>query len=158
MPKLDTPTARAVNNAEGSASTLFEEDEYVLKLDKVEVASRPDKNGDPAWIWTFTAQSGQVTGDKFKGKSLRQRTGLAENQLWYLKMFFDAFEVKPNVNTDTLLGKEVKGIIGQREIQAGPRKGQMASDIQTLLPLSASTGDDEKWDDDKADEDEEPDF
>src|SRR5215831_11445442 len=104
MPKLDTTTARAVNSAESNASALLEEDEYVLKLDKCEVAPRPDKNGDSAWIWTFTVQSGQVTGDKFKGKSLRQRTGLADNQLWYLKMFFEAFEVKPNVNTDTLLG------------------------------------------------------
>lgn len=157
MPKLDTKTAKAVNNAEGTAFTLLDEDEYVLKLDKVEVSPRPDRNGNSYWIWSFTVQSGQVTGDKYKGKPIRTNTGFSENQLWFAKMVFDAFEAKPNVDTDTLLGKEVKAIVGQREIQAGPRKGQLSNDIQTMLPVSADSGDDEEWDSDGKDSEQQAD-
>ena len=154
MPKLDTATAKAVAKAEGSGSALLDEDEYVLKLDKVVVSPKPDKNGNGYWIWTFSVQSGQLTGDKFKGKTLRANTGFGENQAWFLKMFFEAFEVKPNVDTDTILGKEVKGIVGQREIQQGARKGQMASDLQTLLPVGSDPdGDDSDDADDDADDD-----
>lgn len=156
MPKLDNTVAKKVNSAEGGAA-LLDEDEYVLKLDKVVVSPKPDKNGNSYWIWTFSVQSGQLTGDKFKGKTQQARTFWSDESMWFGKMFFDAFGVKPNVDTDTLLGSEVKGIIGHREIQAGQRKGQMASDIQTLLPLTASTDDDD-WADDDKDKDEEPDF
>ncbi|HUN38451.1 MAG TPA: hypothetical protein VMU95_41200 [Trebonia sp.] len=154
MPKLDAATAKAVAKAEGSGSALLDEDEYVLKLDKVVVSPKPDVNGNGYWIWTFSVVSGQLTGDKFKGKTIRANTGFAENQAWFLKMFFEAFEVKPNVDTDILLGKEVKGIVGQREIQKGARKGQMASDLQTLLPVgSNSDGEDDDSDDDADDDD-----
>jgi len=145
MPQLDQKTARQVHNAEGSSFTLIDEDEYVLRLDKVVVSSKPDKNGNPYWIWTFSVVSGQTTGDKFKGKPVRANTGWAEDQQWFGKMFFEAFGVKPNANTDTLLGKEVKGLVGQREIQAGARKGQLTNDVQTLMSRDAE-GDDDNWD------------
>ena len=51
MPKLDRETAKAVNDAEGSAYTLLDEDKYRLRLDKVVVAPKPDKNGNTFWIW-----------------------------------------------------------------------------------------------------------
>ena len=145
MPKLDRETAKAVHEAEGSAYTLLDEDEYLVKLDKVAIADKPDKNGNTYWIWTFTVISGQMTGDKFKGKQLGTNTGFSENQLWFAKMVFDAFEVNPNVDTDTLLGKEVKALVGQREIQQGRNKGKMSNDVQTLLPASASAEADDDW-------------
>lgn len=153
MPKLDNETARAVNKAEGSATTLVDEDEYVLKLDKVVVSPKPDTNGNQYWVWTFTIQSGEITKDKFKGKSQRTQTGWAENQHWFAKMVFDAFGVKPNVDTDTILGHEVKALIGQREIQKGSRKGQLANDIQQLMPLDAGGDKGDDWADDSKDGD-----
>lgn len=154
MPKLDTNTAKAVHKAEGSAFTLLEEDQYTLKLDKVEVAAKPDKNGNAYWWWHFSVVSGQTTGDKFKGKGIRTSTGFSEDQLWFAKMVFEAFEAKPNVDTDTLLGKEVVGLVGQREIQAGARKGQLSNDITTLMSVEAAkAGDDDAWDDDAKDKD-----
>jgi hypothetical protein len=162
--KLDNKTAKAVHSAEGSTFTLLPEDEYILKLDKVSVASKPDRNGQSYWVWDFTVVSGQTTAEEFKGKPLRTNTGFSENQLWFAKMVFEAFEAKPNVDTDTLLGKEVKAIVGQREIQAGARKGQLSNDIQTLLPVTAG-GDDDNWDEGDAKDkggapadDDEPDF
>lgn len=157
MPKLDTKTARQVANAEGSSFTLLDEDEYVLKLDSVKVSEKPDRNGNAYWIWSFTVQSGQVTGDKFKGKTMRSNTGLAENQLWFLKMFFEAFEAKPNVNTDDLVGKEVKAIVGQSEIQSGARKGQLRNDINTMLPVTAESGSGDDWADEGEKDDEDDD-
>lgn len=166
MPKLDNKTARQVKNAEGSAIVLVDEDEYVLKLDKVVVSDKLDKNNNTYWVWTWTIQSGQTTGDKFKGKSLRCTTGFSENQLWFAKMVFEAFEAPANVDTDTLLGKEVKALVGQREIQGGARKGQLTNDISALYPVSGD-GDDDEWDDDSKDDkdagsaddaDDDPDF
>jgi hypothetical protein len=169
MPKLDNTTAKKVNQAEGSGFTLVDEDQYRIKLDKVIVSPKPDVNGNTYWIWTFSIVSGQTTGDKFKGKSLRTNTGFTENQAWYPKMIFDAFGVKPNVDTDTLLGQEVLAIVGQAEVQKGARKGQMRNEIQTFMSLDSETDDD--WDDDEPstdakdskgsaddDSDDEPDF
>jgi len=166
MPKLDNATARVVNKAEGTGFTLVDEDQYKVKLEKVTVSPKPDKNGNTYWIWGWSIVSGQTTGDKFKGKSLRTNTGLTESQAWYIKMIFDAFGVKPNVDTDTLLGKEVYSIVGQGEITAGARKGQMRNEMQTFMSLDSAT--DDNWDDDPEDaakevagapaDDDEPDF
>jgi len=157
VPKLDNDTAKAVNKAEGSSFTLLDEDEYVLQLDKVVVSTKADVNGNYPWIWTFSVISGQITGDKFKGKTSRTNTGWAENQHWFAKMVFDAFGVKPNVDTDTLLGKQVKAVIVQREIQVGRNKGKMSNDIQTLLPFTTDEGGDDGWAD-EGDDTSEPDF
>ncbi len=147
MPKLDNATARVVNKAEGTGFTLVDEDQYKVKLEKVIVSPKEDKNGNTYWVWSFSIVSGQTTGDKFKGKSLRTNTGLTEGQAWYIKMIFDAFGVKPNVDTDTLLGKEVYAIVGQGEITAGARKGQMRNEMQTFMSLDSAV--DDNWDDDE---------
>ena len=163
MPKLDNATAKKVNQAEGSGTTLLDEDQYKVKLEKVIVSPKPDKNGNSYWVWTFSVVSGQTTGDKFKGKQLRTNTGLSDNQFWYMKMIFDAFGAKPNVDTDTLLGQEVLSIVTQGEIQAGPRKGQTRNEMSSFEAVGSGDGDDDNWDDDStdggaADEDSEPDF
>lgn len=167
IPKLDNPTARTVAKAEGSGSTLLDEDQYRLKLEKVIVAPKPDKNGDAYWVWTWQVVSGQTTGDRFKGKSTRCATWFLEDRAWYPKMIFEAFGVKPNVDTDTLLGKEVLAIVTQSEITSGSRKGQMGNDISTFMSPDSATDDD--WDDEDEsaakdaagapeDDDGEPDF
>jgi hypothetical protein len=137
MPRLDTATARVVNKAEGSSFTLLDEDLYLLKLTKCVVSTKPDRNGNTYWIWSWEVSRGQTSEDKFKGKSVRCNTGFTEDQAWFPKSIFDAFGVKPNVDTDTLLGKEVVAIASQREIGAGPRKGQLTNDLGSFA--SAST-------------------
>lgn len=159
MPKLDSKTARRVNAAEtgGGGFTLLDEDEYVLKLASCKVSNKPNRNGDLGWVWQFEVSSGAETGDKFKGKPIRTNTWLSEESDWFLKQMFDAFEVKPNVDTDTLIGKEIKAIVTQREITAGARKGKMSNDISSMMPVSASSDDDEDWDKDEGSSDD-PDF
>ncbi len=158
MPKLDRATALAVNKAESGGGTLLDEDEYLLKLLSVKVSPKPDRNGSHYWIWEFEVVSGAESKDKFKGKKTRSNTGLADNQHWFLKMFFEAFEVKPNVDTDTLVGKEVKGLISQHVITSGTRKGQLSNDINSLFPASQSAaGGEEDWADEGG-KDDEPDF
>lgn len=165
MPKLDNATARRVNKAEGGGSAVLDEDRYRLKLEKVAVSPKPDKNGDTYWNWTFSVVSGQTTGDKFKGKSTRTNTWFTEERAWFPRMIFDAFEVKPNIDTDEILGREVYAIITQSEITSGQRKGQMGNDITTFESVNKPADDD--WDDDddaaetKADDaadDDEPEF
>lgn len=165
MPKLDNTTAKAVHTAEGTGFTLVDEDQYRIKLEKVVVSPKPDVNGNTYWIWSFSIVSGQTTGDKFKGKPLRTQTGFTENQRWFAKMIFEAFEAKPNVDTDTLLGKEVLAIVGQGEQTSGRNKGKMRNEVQTLMSVNSAV--DEGWDDDSgngtkaaepADDESEPDF
>lgn len=169
MPKLDTATAKRVHNAESGTTALVDEDQYRLKLEKVAVSPKQDKNGNTYWIWTFAIVNGQTTGDKFKGKGLRTNTGFTEDQAWYPHMIFEAYGVKPNVDTDTLLGKEVLAIVSQGEITGGPRKGQVRNNIDTFMSLDSATDDDDNWDDGDADaktsakgkaddKDDEPDF
>lgn len=149
MPKLDNKTAKVVHTAEGSGTSLVEEDQYRLKLEKVVISAKADKNGNVYWIWTFGIVSGQTTGDKFKGKSLRTNTGFTEDQAWYPHMIFESYGVKPNVDTDTLLGKELYAIVSQGEITGGPRKGQIRNNIDTFMSLDSATGDDDDdWTDD----------
>jgi hypothetical protein len=145
MPKLDNATAKKVHNAEGGSRSLLDEDQYRLKLEKVIVSPRQDKNGDTYWTWTFAVVSGQGSGDKFKGSSTRTNTWFTDDRAWYPRQIFDAFGVKPNVDTDTLLGQELLAIIVQSEITSGQRKGQLGNDITAFMSLDAGTDDD--WDD-----------
>lgn len=167
MPKLDTATARVVNKAEGSAFTLLDEDMYLLRLTKVIISTKPDRNGNAYWVWSWEVSKGQTTADKFKGKPARCNTGFTEDQAWFPKSIFDAFGVKPNVDTDTLLGKEACAVATQREIGTGPRKGQLTNDLSSFAPAAAFDGGGDGLDDEFADEstpsadgtsDDEPDF
>lgn len=163
MPQLDRATAVVVNKAEVSSIALVDEDMYLIRLTKVAVASRPDRNGHMRWNWSWEIVRGQVTGDKFKGKAQRCGTGFTEEQAWFPKSIFEAFGVKPNVNTDTLLGKEVCALITQREIESGSRKGQLANDLSQFAPASAIDGDsaaglDEFTSDGADDDTDDPDF
>lgn len=142
MPQLDKATALVVHKSDLTGGfTLVDEDLYLIRLTKVAVASRPDKNGNMRWNWSWEIERGQVTGDKFKGKSQRCSTGFTEDQAWYPHSIFEAFGVKSNVNTDTLLGKTVCSLITQREIESGPRKGQITNDLSQFSPASAIDGD-----------------
>lgn len=158
MPVLDRKKARSVKQAEGG-SKLVDDGEYKLQLKKCVVAPKADKNGNEYWIWTF-----EITepDSKWKGSSHRVNTGMAENQEWFLQMFYDAFEVPYTTNTDDLIGKEVLGTMEQQPIGSGPRKGQLRSNIVSVRPLSAAEDEDvdDEFDeeDDEEDSEDEPDF
>jgi hypothetical protein len=157
MPKLDTATAKKVHAAEGGTNrTPVPEGNYRMALKSCVVSPRPDKNKNTYWIWTFT-----ITEDgDFKGRELRTNTGFSDNQLWFVKGIFDAYGVKPNVDTDTLVGKEIEVYVTQHEIEAGSRKGQISNDLSSFAAVGSGSGDDDDWaaegDDKKGEED--PDF
>lgn len=153
MPKLDRATAVAVNKADTAGQSLIPEGEYLAKLTGCKVAPKKDKNGNPYWIWTF-----EVTEDgEYKGSKLSVNTGLAENQHWFMKIMFDAFEAKPNVDTDTLVGREVTIVVDQAEIQGGARKGQLRNNIVSAMPPGQSANG-EAENDGLDDDEDEPDF
>lgn len=160
IPKLDTATAKAIHATEntGGGYTVLEEDTYVLKLTKVTVAPKANVNGDHYWVWTFEVVSGETTGAKFAGKSIRTNTTIAENVYFVMKQMFDAFGVRPNVDTDTLLGKEIQAYASVRIQERGRNKGKETNDLQDFAPVGTKTGGDESWDDDEKATSEDDDF
>jgi hypothetical protein len=151
VPKLDNATAKRVHAAEtGGGFTLLDEDEYILKLKEVKAATKPNRNGDPGWIWQFEVVSGQATEDKFAGKGIRTNTWFGVDSDWFTKTIFEAFEVKPNVHTDTLIGKTVKAVVTQREQTQGTRKGQLTNDIGSIISINAKTEEADEWGDDSS--------
>lgn len=163
MPVLDKAKARSVKNAEGGAK-LVADGEYKLQLKKCVVSSKKDRNENEYWIWTFEITGAfDAANEKYKGTQHRVNTGMAENQEWFLQMFYDAFEVPYTTNTDKLVGKEIAGVLEQQEISSGSRKGQLRSNITSVRPLSAvedeSEGDDDEFgEEDDEDGEDEPDF
>jgi len=147
--------AKKVHSAESNRSDLVPEGMYVLELTGVTVSQRPDRNGNNYWIWAFKVADGD-----HKGAKLRNNTGFADDQLWSVKAMFDAFEVKPNVNTDDLIGKQIRASVDQHEITSGARKGQLANGIVDVMPAGSGADDGDDWDaDDKdGDDKDEPDF
>ena len=154
MPKLTNAQAKRVHAADTSGRALIPAGEYLATLKECVVSAKKDKNGNSYWIWTFELDDGE-----FKGTKMRTNTGLAENQDFWMKTVFDAFEAKPNVDTDTLIGKQVTLVIDQAEIGGGPRKGQLRNDVTSLFPVGQGDGaeDDPFAEDGDGDEDE-PDF
>lgn len=151
MPKLANTKARSVSKQEATgAQKLLPPGEYVGKLIEVKVSTKPDKNGNHYWIWFFEI----VSEDEYNGSKLRTNTGLAENQEWALKRMFDAFGVKPNVDTETLHGQEITLVVDQSEITGGPRKGKVRNEIIDEMAKSAGDGEgDGEWDDEDGDGD-----
>jgi hypothetical protein len=156
MPKLDRATAIMVNKADTSGRALLPEGEYLAKLVKCTVSSKNDRNGNKYWVWEFEV----VEEGDFKGSKLSVNTGLAENQHWFMKLVFEAFGAKPNVDTDTLLGHEVTLVVDQHEISGGARKGKLANGIVSLMPpgQSAADGEDDPFGEEGGEGETEPDF
>jgi hypothetical protein len=138
MPKLDRATAIAVNKADSGGGALIPPGEYLSKMTKCSVSPKKDRNGGTYWIWEFEVQEGE-----HKGTKLKTNTGLADNQHWWMKIVFDAFEAKPNVDTETLIGRDVTLVVEHSEIQGGARKGQIRAEITSLMPPGGAGGDDD---------------
>lgn len=131
MPRLDETAAQRVNEAE-TTSGVMDEGIYVMTLLEVEAKEGP--NG-PYWNWTFV-----VPEDAEKYPKWRQWlvTSLSEKSAWRLKETFAAFGETPDVDTDDLIGRQVRAQIGQHTIQKGARAGEVGNNIKKLMPLDES--------------------
>ena len=131
MPKLNQDVSQKVDNAEDGFKPI-EEGVYVLQL--VEDVEVNEGNKGPYWKWTFEIPADQP---QYVGRKFFTNTSLSEAAFFKLKETFGAFGVPTDTDTEDLVGKRVKAVIGIRTIQGGSRKGEMGNDITKLLPLDA---------------------
>jgi len=131
VPKLNQDTAQKVDNAEDGFKPV-EEGVYVLQLvEDVEVVEGPK---GPYWKWTFEVPNDQPVA---VGRKFFTNTSLSEAAFFKIKETFKAFGVPTDTDTEDLVGKRVKAVIGIRTIQGGSRKGELGNDITKLLPIDA---------------------
>lgn len=127
MPKLNKATAKKVEESSGSFELIPEGPRH-LRLREVD-GSKEGPSG-PYWVWEFES----VEDDEYKNRRLWLNTSLAEQALFGLQGAFAAFGVSTETDTEDLLGQVVLGIVGQRTIQKGERKGELTNEITKLKP------------------------
>lgn len=100
---------------------------YHLRLRDVD----SDRQGaaGPYWSWEF-----EILDEGFTGRRLWNNTSLAENALWKMNETFKAFGAGMDTDTDDLCGMVVRGVVEQRVIEAGSRKGEIGNQIRRLIP------------------------
>lgn len=154
MPKMETAVARRVAKADRGGQSLIDPGEYTATLKGVKVSPKKDRNQNTYWIWSF-----ELDDDGVKGTRLSTNTHFAADgsQDWWIATVYDGFEAKMNVDTDTLVGRQVTLVVDQGEITGGPRKGQIRNEITGVLPLK-SKADDGDEDFESEDDEDEPDF
>jgi len=133
MPKLDKAKAKATGEAESTFGPL---DEGVYLGTLAEVTSGNEGPKGEYWIWRFEDLINVDTDEKAPG-NLWLNTSLSADAAWKMKEVFDAFGVKPDTDTDTLLGEQVQLAVEQRVIEKGPRKGSLGNDIVQVLAVGA---------------------
>jgi hypothetical protein len=126
MAKLNKKTATMVDKAESGSFEPLEAGAYHVRLVDVD-ADREGPKG-PYWSWEF-----DVVEEGGRGK-LWQNTSLSEAAAFKMKETFDAFGVPADTDTDDLCGKVVKAIVSVRTIQQGARQGELANQIDRLVP------------------------
>ncbi len=135
MPKLDENAAKTVADAESSGG-LMEENIYEMILTEVTATNKEGEplvgpNG-PYWNWTFTVPEDAPRYAKWNQWLI---TSLSDKAAWKLKETFEAFGATPDTDTDELIGKRVRVEVGVRTIQKGERKGELANQVKSVLPL-----------------------
>lgn len=128
MAKLSKENAEKVGNATGGDFEPLEPGAYHVKL--VDVDSDRQGAKGPYWSWEFDV----VEPGDYQNRKLWNNTSLADNAAWKLKETFDAFGVEPDTDTDDLCGQVVKAVVSIRTIQEGARKGELANQIDKLVP------------------------
>lgn len=128
MPKLNEENAKQAQEASDGFEPL-DPAAYHVRLVDVD-ADRPPGPKGPYWSWEFNV----VEPGEYLNRKLWNNTSLSKDAAFGLKMTFDAFEVPTDTDTDDLLGKVVKAVVSIRTIQEGPRKGQLANQIDRLSP------------------------
>lgn len=140
MAKLNKENAEAVDNAPSGFEPVPAR-AYHLRLMNVD-SDRSGPKG-PYWSWEYEIvedheyeeeSNGKKVTRNAKGRKLWNNTSLAKESAFAMKQTFDAFGVPTDTDTDDLCGQVVKGIVGVRTIQQGPRKGELANQIERLVP------------------------
>lgn len=143
MPKLNSKVAKKVEQQESSGGyEPIPPGPYTLRLRSVDV-----KEGakGPYWVWEFEIPEG---AEEYAGRRFWMNTSLSEAALWKLKEVFAAFGESPDTDTDELCGERVTGYIVQRTIQAGERKGELANQIDRVVPFEGDADADDEFDED----------
>jgi hypothetical protein len=135
--KLNRNKQKEVADNAGSGFAVLPDGAVHLRLRDVD-ATRSGAKG-PYWSWEFEIvdpEELEIDGKMTKviGRRLWNNTSLSKEAAFKMKETFDAFGVDLDTDTDELLGQIVKGIISQRTIQEGARKGEVANQIDRLKP------------------------
>lgn len=133
MPKLGNDLAEKVENAEDGFKPVPDGIYVAQLMEDVDV-----REGDKGtyWRWVFQVPT-EHEGDEleYSGRRFWLNTSLSEAAFFRLKEVFAAFGVPTNTDTDELVGRKVKLLIGSTIIQRGQRKGEPSNEIQKVLPL-----------------------
>lgn len=141
MAKLSKDKQKAVQDAQSSFLPL---PDCVIHGRLRDVDTTREGPKGPYWSWEFecvTDQEFTVEGPdgkavkvKTKGRRFWNNTSLSEEAAFSLERTFRAFEVPIDTDTDELLGRVVKLVIGQRTIGQGDRMGEVVNEIKNLKP------------------------
>lgn len=137
MAKLNQQVAEQVDSAEDGFKPI-PEDVYIVQLmQDVEVGE--GKRG-PYWKWAFEIPA-QHEGEDLPhaGRRFWTNTSLSSESFWKLKEAFTAFGVPTDTDTEDLVGKRVKALIGVEVAKGGSRAGEPVNTIKKLLPLDTET-------------------
>lgn len=126
MPQLNKTTAKKVADSSSSFEPI-PAGAYHARLVNVD-ADRKGPAG-PYWSWEF-----DVVEPGHENRKLWNNTSMSEAALFSLQQTFEAFGVEPDTDTDELIGEVVKLVVSVRTIQDGPRKGELANQINRLMP------------------------
>jgi hypothetical protein len=128
--RLNEGMQEKVGNAESQTFELIEPGWYHMRLRDVNTDGNGSKG--PYWTWEF-----EIVEEPYVGRRQWNNTTLSEKSLWVMKMTFDAFGAPLDADTDDLCGQIVKGQVGVRVIQDGPRKGEKANQVSRLAAADA---------------------
>jgi hypothetical protein len=132
VPKLPKEKAKSTDEAESNFEAL-EEGIYLGTLEEVTTAEGP--KGE-YWTWRFSDLIFIETDAKAPG-SLWVNTSLSPEAEWKLKEVFEAFGVKANTDTDTLLGDKAQLAVEQRVIEKGARMGEIGNSVVKVMAVGA---------------------
>jgi hypothetical protein len=127
MPKLNKENAKKAENATSGFEPL-DPGAYHVKLMNVD-ASREGPKG-PYWSWEFEV----VEPGEYTGRKLWNNTSLSDDAMFSFNQTFAAFDVPTDTDTDDIMGDVVKAIVSIRTIEQGARKGELANQIDRLVP------------------------
>ncbi len=136
MPQLSSEVASEVDEAEVQDFTPVEPGIYPARLREVTV-----KEGQkaPYWNWEYEIPEGHEKA----GRRFWNVTSLSEKARFKLKETFDAFGVPTTTDTDELIGGLVNLQITHRTIQQGEKAGQLANQVEKVLPFDGEVEDDD---------------
>jgi hypothetical protein len=133
MPQLNSEKAQKVRDAEDNFSPV-PRGIYILELtEDVEVG---EGQKGAYWKWTFEIPEGETGA----GRRFWLNTSLSDNAFFKLKETFAAFGEDPEVATEDLLKRRVRGVVSVQTIQKGQRAGQLGNNLDRILPLDGPTG------------------